>query len=96
MKQLKTFAERLEDARIEARRWLGHIMSQVELAERLGLASQTVSQWESGAMPKTYEMMESAAKELRVRAGWLAFGEEPREIEPARSRGKVTAGAHDT
>ncbi|MBE7462306.1 MAG: helix-turn-helix transcriptional regulator [Planctomycetes bacterium] len=53
----------------EARNRLG--LSQIALAERLGVTSGAVSQWESGtSIPETKRLMEIAAA-LNVTSDWL-------------------------
>ncbi len=61
----------------EARTLLG--ITQQGLADELGVSRPAVSQWETGAMHPELATLERAAHVLAVRAGWLAFGEEPRE-----------------
>jgi len=53
--------------------------SQRDVASAVGVAQPQVTAYEAGAKRPTYETAERLAAFLGVRAGWLVFGEEPRE-----------------
>jgi len=71
--RLDGIGERLREARIAAG------MTQEQLAAAVGVSRPAVSQYEHGEMRPGVDTLERAAHELGVRAGWLAFGEDPRE-----------------
>lgn len=54
-------------------------LAKEQLAEAIGVSRPTVSQYEHGEMRLDLDTLERAAHHLGVRAGWLAFGELPRE-----------------
>lgn len=71
--RLEGIGERLREARANAE------VTQEQLAAAAGVSRPAVSQYEHGAMRPDLEVAERIAHHLGVRAGWLVFGEEPRE-----------------
>lgn len=67
------FASRLLDARTAAGQ------SQRDVAAAIGVTQPQVARYEGGERLPEYETAERLAEVLGVRAGWLVFGEEPRE-----------------
>lgn len=61
----------------EARQAAG--LGMLALARRAGLANATVNDIEKGRHIPAADTIERLARALRVRAGWLAFGEGERE-----------------
>lgn len=74
-KREKEIGQRIRQARLDASARRGKVFSQVELAKALGVSSQTVSQWETGASKPELENFPIIAKALGVSAALLAFGE---------------------
>lgn len=65
---------RLHDAREAAGE------TQRSLGEAAGITGPAVARYEGGDSRPSLEVVELLAHALEVRAGWLAFGEEPRAI----------------
>jgi len=64
---------RIREARKDAE------LSQLALAERVGVSRAAVSQWENGDTKGLRpENLLNTARVLNVRVEWLVFGEEPR------------------
>ncbi len=74
----------------------GRKMSQAELGAAIGVSDSQIGFYEAETNEPGRDAWVAMASAMGVTPGWLAFGEEPREIEPARSRGRVTAGEHGT
>lgn len=53
-------------------------LSQHALARTVGISQPSLSHAESGIIVPELDTLEALARALGVRAGWLAFGEEPR------------------
>lgn len=70
-----TIGGRIAQARLDAGAKRGRTFTQTELGRLVGVASATVSQWESGAGNPTLPNVERLAAVLGVSPGWLAFGE---------------------
>jgi transcriptional regulator with XRE-family HTH domain len=65
-----TIANRLKSLRVE------HEISQLKLAEKLGISNSTVARAESGrAIPDTYVIMKYA-EHFCVSTDWILFGRE--------------------
>lgn len=56
-------------------------ISQHALARFVGISQPSLSHAESGIIVPELDTLEALALALGVRAGWLAFGEEPRRLE---------------
>lgn len=69
---MKTVHERIKQARLAKK------MTQLELAERVGVTPQSVQQWESSTIPRNNRVTE-IAKVLDTDAHWLLFGEHHRD-----------------
>lgn len=54
-------------------------MTQVQLAERLGVSDKTISKWETGKCMPDYSIIESLCKELNISIAELIDGEETAE-----------------
>lgn len=65
-------------------------LSQMELAERLGVSRQAVSRWESGDTTPTMDKLKALAKLYGVSLDWLfgdtADGEPPEAAKPEADR----------
>ena len=65
-------------------------LSQMELAERLGVSRQAVSRWESGDTTPTMDKLKALAKLYGVSLDWLfgdtADGEPPEAAKPEAGR----------
>ena len=72
---MATIGERLRHARKTKK------MTQVELAQRIGVAHSTIVRIERGQAKPTIETVEKLAEALGVQAKWLAFGDEPRRTK---------------
>ena len=72
-------------------------LSQMELAERLGVSWQAVSRWESGDTTPTMDKLKSLAKIYGVSLDWLfgdtADGEPPEAAKPEADRNPDEAPA---
>lgn len=72
--------ERIRQARLAKK------MTQLELAERVGVTPQSVQQWESHTIPRNDRVVE-VARALGVDAHWLLFGDPPIDgIKPSEHR----------
>lgn len=79
----KGFGERVRRARLELAARLGRVVTQVEVAERMGVTGVTVGRWEAGAKQPDLETIERLANVLDVTPAWLAFGDAgEREVDP--------------
>lgn len=78
-----SFHERLHSARREQG------MSQVEFAERLGVAPGTVSRWEHGHNVPFGHNLNAIAAALNVTPEWLAGEEEPGGELPALAKDAI-------
>lgn len=58
-------------------------LSQMELAERLGVSRQAVSRWESGDTTPTMDKLKSLAKIYGVSLDWLCSDAADRELPEA-------------
>ena len=82
---METFASRLRQTRRAKR------LSQSELAERIGITTRSVQNYESGSrMPNSMEITENLAKTLDVTAAYL-LGEEE-ETTPVPLLGEIACG----
>jgi transcriptional regulator with XRE-family HTH domain len=73
----QAFGARVLQARLEMAARLRRTVTQEEIGEAMGVTGAAVSAWEAGlAMPPAAKIPRLAAI-LGVRAGWLAWGEEP-------------------
>ena len=67
-------------------------LSQMELAERLGVSRQAVSRWESGDTTPTMDKLKALAKLYGVSLDWLfgdtADGEPPEAAKPEADLGE--------
>ena len=72
-------------------------LSQMELADRLGVSRQAVSRWESGDTTPTMDKLKSLAKIYGVSLDWLfgdtADGEPPEAAKPEADRNPDEAPA---
>ena len=72
-------------------------LSQMELAERLGVSRQAVSRWESGDTTPTMDKLKSLARIYGVSLDWLcsdtADGEPPEAAKPEADRNPDEAPA---
>ena len=72
-------------------------LSQMELAERLGVSRQAVSRWESGDTTPTMDKLKALAKLYGVSLDWLfgdtADGEPPEAAKPEADRNPDEAPA---
>ena len=75
---LEGLSRRLAD-RLHELKAAGEGVKQGEIAERLGVSASAVSYWASGTTSPDLERIPEIAAAIGVRAGWLAFGEEPKE-----------------
>lgn len=83
---METFASRLRQTRCAKR------LSQSELAERIGITTRSVQNYESGSrMPSSMEITENLAKTLDVTAAYL-LGEEE-ETTPVPLLGEIACGS---
>jgi transcriptional regulator with XRE-family HTH domain len=73
-----TVAKRIK----RARQALHPKVSQDELAKRLGVATMTVSRWETGALNPERDSIAKLAEALGVEARWIAYGD-ARSPEPS-------------
>lgn len=73
----ETFGERLRQARRELAVALRREVTQQEVADHLGVTSVTVGRWEDGSREPDFATVARLAAYLKVRAGYLAFGELP-------------------
>lgn len=76
-----SFGERLKWRRLSLTGASGKLLSPELVGEKLGVSGQTVRNWESGATEPALAMIVKIAKLLRVRAGFLAFGERPNDAD---------------
>lgn len=65
-----TFPERLKEARIRSG------LKQQELAHRLGVKTNSISNYENGKSEPSYKALEVIVKNLDVDVDWLLFGSE--------------------
>ena len=72
---MATIGERLRQVRRTYK------VTQVELAQRVGVAHSTIVRIERGQAKPTIETVEKLATALGVEATWLAFGDEPRRFK---------------
>ena len=73
----------------EARQAAG--LGMLALARRAGLANATVNDIEKGRHIPAADTIERLARALRVRAGWLAFGEGTVEVGTPGARSSTRA-----
>ncbi|MBQ9468652.1 MAG: helix-turn-helix domain-containing protein [Clostridia bacterium] len=79
------FSVKLKEIRKE------HGLTQIDLAKKLGVASGTVGNWESGKREPDYERISQIADLFNVSVDWL-LGSTSREIQRIPVYGKVAAG----
>lgn len=79
------FSVKLKEIRKE------HGLTQIDLAKKLGVASGTVGNWESGKREPDYERISQIADLFNVSVDWL-LGSTRREIQRIPVYGKVAAG----
>jgi DNA-binding XRE family transcriptional regulator len=81
-KQFAEFGSRVLRARLEfgARQQPPRSVSQSEVGAALGVTGVAVGSWEAGKRQPDLGTIQKLALVLGVRAGWLAFGEEPMRL----------------
>ena len=72
-------------------------LSQVDLADRLGVSRQSVSKWETGEANPDVTKIPQLARVFGVTADWLLSEEDPKEPEqiPARNDREDSSGYPD-
>ena len=65
-------------------------LSQMELADRLGVSRQAVSRWESGDTTPTMDKLKSLAKLYGVSLDWLCSDAADRDPPPKQQNQKQT------
>lgn len=81
----KDFAKRLLQARLDAGARRGKMLTQTEIADKLGVSQVTVGRWESGETEPDLATIAKLAKLFHQDPGDLAFGP-PAEDEPVKRR----------
>lgn len=77
MADTQGFGRRALQARLDLSARRGKTVTQVAIAEEMGVTSATVGRWEAGLKEPNLETIARLAEVLEVSAGWLAFAEEP-------------------
>lgn len=74
---LRELGQRILRARLDLGSRIGRNVTQTEVAAAMGVTGAAISTWESGIKGPSRDRLLQLATILGVRAGWLAFGEEP-------------------
>lgn len=88
----ESFGDRLKQARREFAVAKRRDVTQQEVADALGVSAVTVGRWEDGTREPDFATVAWLAAFLRVRAGYLAFGELPVR-DAVRASGAATLPA---
>jgi len=81
-KESEGFGRRLREARERQRHKSGRRWSQDDLAEALGVAKNTVSEWERGRPPRDLAILPRIAEALGVDVSWLLGEDQPENGQP--------------